>query len=403
MIVWTQIGETHVAEVAGRRGWMSPRSDGRWGWSAGAEVGVASEGDARRLVEEHLVASPPPEAPARLDESEPSEVPWRALQRLERERTAAEVAAVAAVADDGQIEGESAVVVVPAPAPAPARPGEVRRWDITPAAYQAERDHVRRTHLELLRESPALYHHHVVQGHPIPETRALRLGRALHVAVLQPHEVGALLRVEPDVNRRTNAGKEALCAWRRSLPVDAIVLSDEELDAVRSMTKALRADPLAGPLLEREGERELPLRWTDSETDLPCKVMLDLLFFTRARDRARVLDLKSTSDPTPQAWARSVATFGYHRQDAMYRDATAALTGLPVDFLFLVVRSTPPYEVVVYDLDDQAVEVGRQQLRAALRDLARRRATDNWRAPWQSTNARPTTLSLPPWAQKDIA
>lgn len=393
-ITWENSGDGWLARRGELQGGMIAAGS-RWAWRAGDRSGLDDEATARREIEVYLLAAPSPVA----EPAAAPEVPWRALQRLERER--------AEVVSPKTVEVPAQAITVeapPAPAPVlvPARPGEVRRWDITPSAYQAERDHVRRTHLELLRESPALYHHHVVLGHPTTETRALRLGRALHVAVLQPAEASALVVVEPDVNRRTNAGKAEIAAWRRALPADAIVLSEEELDTVRGMAAALRADPLAGQMLEREGERELPLRWTDSETDLPCKVMLDFLFFTRARDRARVLDLKSTSDPTPHAWTRSVVTFGYHRQAAFYGDATAALTGLPVDFLFLVVRSSPPYEVVVYDLDDQAVEVGRQQIRAALRDLARRLETSNWRAPWQGERPRPTTLSLPPWA-KDTA
>lgn len=404
LLTWSKVGETHVVMRDGQRvGLMSPVGS-RWMWDAAGVTGLDDETTARRQVEQLLGLTPASEpAQATVDfvavvgsptpTSEPlapvtSSVPWRALQRLERER---------AGVLDVVVDADAAVVPEPAPAPAPeppARPGEVRRWNITPSAYQAERDHVRRTHLELLRESPALYHHHVVQGHPIPETKELRIGRALHIAVLQPELTSRLL---VEVNRRTNAGKEALL----ELPADAVALNAGELDVVHGMAEALRTDPLAGPLLERAGERELPLRWTDAETDLPCKVMLDAMFFTRDRDRVRVLDLKSTSDPTPHAWARSAATFGYHRQDAMYRGAAAALTGLPVDFLFLVVRSSPPFEVVVYDLDDQAVEIGRQQVRAALRDLARRLENNTWRASWQGERPRPTTISLPPWALKE--
>lgn len=280
----------------------------------------------------------------------------------------------------------------------------VERWDINPDDYQAERDHVRRTHLELLRKSARLYEHRVVNGNSEPETKALRLGRALHVAVLQPAEAERLLVREPAVRRQTNAGKAELRAWRSELPEGAIVLSYDEQQLVVRMADALRRDPLAGPLLEREGETELPLRWTDPESGLPCKCMLDKYFETRDRAAVRVLDLKTTADPRPEEFAKSVAKYGYHRQDAMYRDAASRFAGgRPCSFIFLAVRSAPPFEVAVFDLDDQAVAIGRRQIRAALRQLADHAGAGDWRSRWQGVDARPTTLSLPAYALKDAS
>lgn len=282
----------------------------------------------------------------------------------------------------------------------------VERWLISPDDYQAERDHVRRTHLELLRKSARLYEHRVVHGNTEPETKALRIGRALHIAVLQSTEASELLLCQPKIKSPYSAaGKAELRAWRSELPAGVVVLksADEQL-LIRRMADALRLDPKAGPLLERDGENELPLRWTDPESGLPCKCMLDRYFETRERDAVRVLDLKSTIDPDPDAFAKSVAKFGYHRQDAMYRDATRQFAGgRPVSFIFLAVRSAPPFEVAVIDLDDQAVDVGRRQIRAALRQLADHTTTGDWRSRWQSADARPTTISLPAYALKEAA
>lgn len=292
------------------------------------------------------------------------------------------------------------------PAPPLFDGADVRLWDIDPWVYQSERDHVRRTHLELLRESAALYEHHVVRGVPVPETKALRVGRALHVAVLQPALAERLLVVEPTVNRRTKAGKAELLRWRESLATGAIVLTYDEHTAVSRMTAALRSDPRTAQLLEREGAEELPLRWTDPVTGLPCKVMLDKYFETRDGSAVRVLDLKSTNDPSEAGFVRSSAIYGYHRQDAMYRDAAQRYAGgRPIRFVFLVVRSEPPYECAIYDHDDVAVDAGRRQIRGVLNRLAKHIATGDWRAPWQGAadDLRPTTISLPAYALKEAA
>lgn len=292
----------------------------------------------------------------------------------------------------------------PIPIPPLCADAVVRFWDVDPLVYQTERAHVRRSHLELLLDSSARYEHHVVRGVPIPETKALRLGRALHVAVLQPDLAALLLAVAPVLKLRTNAGKDALARWRASLPTGAIELTRDEFTSVERMATALRSDPKTAPLLERDGATELPLEWEDRATGLPCKVMLDKFFETRAGDAVRVLDLKSSNDPTESGFARSCATFGYHRQDAMYRDAAQRYAGgRPIRFLFLVVRSEPPFECALYELDDVAVEVGRRQIRRALDRLAKHLESGDWRAPWQgpADNLQPTTISLPGYALKD--
>ena len=57
----------------------------------------------------------------------------------------------------------------------------------------------------------------------------------------------------------------------------------------------------------------------------------------------------------------------------------------------------------MFDLDDQAVAIGRRQIRAALRQLADHANAGDWRSRWQGVDARPTTLSLPSYALKDAA
>lgn len=279
---------------------------------------------------------------------------------------------------------------------------EVRYWDVAPAVYQADRSRVRRTHLELVRKSTRLYEHRVILGNAEPESKALRIGRALHVEVLQPELVEHLLVSTPKFNLRSNAGKDQLRTWRADLSPDAIVLSHGERETVRRMAEALRSDPLAAPLLERDGATELPLEWVDPETGLPCKCMLDKYFETLDGRAARVLDLKSSIDPTEDAFAKAVAKFGYHRQDAMYRDAAQRYAGgRPTRFIFIVVRNAPPYEVAVYDLDDDAVNLGRHQIRAALSKLARHSTLGQWRDSWQGAGSKPNTISLPKYAFKD--
>lgn len=291
----------------------------------------------------------------------------------------------------------------------------VQRWNVDIAEYFADRFRVSRSMLELFRKGPALYEDRYLGGGEDEDTDALRLGRALHVLTFQPDRAAELVvtDLEPeDPDEFKGKGAKARRAafnarkeeWRKSLPAGAAVLTDKQLDQATGMRNALTAK--LGELLDRErAEFEVPLEWTDDESALPCKAMIDWHYLTRARDAVLAFDLKSTSDPSPGPFTRSIVNLGYHRQAAMYADALARLYGLPVKFYLIAVRSTRPHIVArPYEIDPALIDTGRRQIRSALAAFARCRNTNTWRAPWECADAerpRPYPLAAPRWALEE--
>jgi hypothetical protein len=102
------------------------------------------------------------------------------------------------------------------------------------------------------------------------------------------------------------------------------------------------------------------------------------------------VDLKTTTDASPAAFARSVATFRYHVQASHY------LSGLhgAERFVFIAVEKTAPYAVAVYELDAAAMAAGDELRQRDMRMIADCRATGEW--PGYSDDCQ--TLSLPKWA-----
>lgn len=107
-----------------------------------------------------------------------------------------------------------------------------------------------------------------------------------------------------------------------------------------------------------------------------------------------MVDLKTTSNASPRAFARSVANFRYQVQHSFYQDVLTA-AGFEVNaFVFVAVESSPPYQVAVYILETDAVDLGR---RLYQRDLATYRnclSQDYW--PGYSDEV--MTLTLPRYA-----
>jgi exodeoxyribonuclease VIII len=114
-------------------------------------------------------------------------------------------------------------------------------------------------------------------------------------------------------------------------------------------------------------------------------------------DNSVLVDLKTTENAGPNAFAKSVANFRYHVQAAFYTDICRE-SGIDVKaFVFIAVEKNPPFAVSVYELDSDSIEVGRTLYQRNLETYRRCRETDHW--PAYSTAIE--TLTLPRWAMID--
>lgn len=144
----------------------------------------------------------------------------------------------------------------------------------------------------------------------------------------------------------------------------AIPLRSQDYAAVHAMAKALREHPIASALLTG-GTAEQKLFWTDEETGVPLRAMLD--YQRQATGRLLISDYKTTASAAPERFSRSLADLGYHVQDAFYQDAArAAELSEEVAFLLIAQEKEPPYLVSVYEPDEEAVQIGRQLMRQAI-------------------------------------
>lgn len=209
-------------------------------------------------------------------------------------------------------------------------------------------------------------------------TPAMLFGTALHAAVLEPAVFANEFAVF-DGDRRTRAGKEA---YEAILSSGAAVISRADRDAISAMVNSIRNHPIAGKLFAQPGRAEHSVFWHD-DSGLECKCRPDWWI------GSMVVDLKTTEDASPEAFSRSVINYRYHVQAAHY------MTGTKADrFLFVAVEKKAPYAVAVYELDEDALELG-HTLRA--RDLDRFMVCQASRV-WPGYSTEVETLSLPEWA-----
>ena len=215
----------------------------------------------------------------------------------------------------------------------------------------------------------------------VEPTAAMRLGSLVHCAVLEPDEL--LQRYGVCGPRNTKAGKEQAAAMAAE-GIEAV--SETDMVTALSMSDAVRQHPAAAALLTT-GKAEQSFWWDDQQTGLRCKCRPDWM------SGSVLVDLKTTTDASPAAFARSVATFRYHVQASHY---LAGLHGAE-RFVFIAVEKTAPYAVAVYELDAAAMAAGDELRQRDMRIIADCQATTEW--PGYGDDCQ--TLSLPSWALRN--
>lgn len=238
--------------------------------------------------------------------------------------------------------------------------------------------------LDRLAQSPAHYRAWVEGPQPEP-TAAMRFGSAFHALVLEPEHFAARYVVRPEgIDGRTKDGK----AWLAQAEGRTVLSADEERHML-GMHAAIYTHPAASKLI-LAGKSEVSLRWTDEITGIACKSRADYW----VPEKRLVVDLKSTDDASPSEFAKSVARFRYHIQDAMYRAAFDACGHTIDHFALVAVEKSPPYAVAVYTLDADAVRLGYAAFRQGLETMAECLRTNHWPAYDEGV----AELQLPKWA-----
>jgi hypothetical protein len=244
-----------------------------------------------------------------------------------------------------------------------------------------------------LKNSPAhCWALHINTQRPKREpTAAMRLGTLTHTAILEPDQVRHRYVVRPsDINPKTKAGQE----WA-SAQTGLEIITVEEWEMVQAQRGAIQADSELRDLLA-SGDAELSAFAVDKATGVRIKCRPDWLHFT-GPNRVRVLDLKTTAEITPDAVSKSIANFGYHRQQAHYTRTLEAI-GLTVeDFVFGFVTKAYPFFALTYRIDDESLAQGFEEVDELTALYSACLRNNNW----PLSGAGVQTVGLPRWARRE--
>jgi PDDEXK-like domain of unknown function (DUF3799) len=227
---------------------------------------------------------------------------------------------------------------------------------------------------------------------PAPK-REFDLGNAVHAAVLgEGHDIVEIVGF-------TDYKKADARALRdKAYAADKVPLLPKEKAQVDAMAKAIREHRDAGPLFAPGmGIPERSIYWTDPATGVRCRVRPDWLIIRP--EVTVIVDLKTTTDASPEACSKAIETYSYHQQGALYIDGVQAAGFAPEGARFFVAFQSKkaPYLVTLRELKDQDQDIGRARNERALRLYAECERTGEW-PDWTGPVDTIPQIGMPSWA-----
>ena len=269
-------------------------------------------------------------------------------------------------------------------------PIELGIYDCMPAEQYHAIDACSSTRLNALKRSAS----HCLQIiHDPIDSDALLLGSATHCAILEGESFGRRYAYGPDVDGRTKDGKAAKADAEIIAARDGKRLLPAKFrEQIDGMAGEVRLHPAASALIAQIRFAERTILWRDAEhNNLLCRARLD----GWCPDIGTIVDVKTTTDASPEAFAASAWKWGYWRQAAFYRRAAAAVGLEARNSVIIAVEKEAPFAVGVYRLHPDAIRAAAWELEELIEHYEECTRTDQW----LGYSSEVEDLDMPAWAK----
>ena len=267
--------------------------------------------------------------------------------------------------------------------------------DMPMSEYHADRSVYSKSMLTSLSDCPAMFKWLYIDGNDKPDSKSLRIGRAVHTLALEPELFEQSYHIF-EGTLRSNAKKEE---WAEAEKEGKTVIRDTELEQVESMAKALTQNKFAKALLDREGYVESSIFWQYDGLNYKCRP--DFM-----GNDGLLCDVKITKNVKPSLFFKDAYNYGYDISVALTAEGYEALHGKSAEeYVFVCVDSNEPHLVECYNSFEAApdtgmslLELGRLRLQKIRVTLKQCLASNSW----PQYNDGITPMSMPAWAVTHI-
>lgn len=248
-----------------------------------------------------------------------------------------------------------------------------------------------KTSLDKINRSPAHYQEWI--ANPPEQTPAMAFGSALHCAVLTSELYLKEYVIVPEFDKRTKSGKDSYSKFLSECP-DKSFITAEHAGQIERMKTAIFEHPLASQIFSN-GEAEQSFFWIDPKTGLECKARPDYLRFDGI-----CADLKTCENAGFKDFQRSVYNYRYHVQGAFFTDGIFQADKKQCsDFVLVAIEKEPPFGIMVYRLDDLAIDAGRVAYQDNLLEVKQwKEHPEAYKTVYQLSQS-PVEMPLPAWAE----
>lgn len=275
--------------------------------------------------------------------------------------------------------------------------------DIPNDVYHDDRTAASSTWLKLV-DSKTLYHlRSYLDSPPAEKSPALLMGAAVDCLIFEPDKWDQQFIVAPELNLRTNDGKAAMAALKEQASKEnKLIVRHEHHQEALATAQSVRTNPVMADILKR-GVAQPVFIWDDPVTFMRCKCKLDWY----DEETGTVYDLKTAVDASPDAFAKAVANFGYHIQQAFYMDGIRCL-GYPAKRFVFCVQEKPdnrntfeahPNLMAFYELDSDDDEAGRDAYSSSIMAIQYALRNNDW--PGYTNEV--LQITRPGWARRKDA
>lgn len=259
---------------------------------------------------------------------------------------------------------------------------------------------IRRSALWLISDSPQKFRW--AEINPEPPTPAMVFGTMVHKLLLEPETFDNEFAVVPACDRRTKEGKAIYEAFMANLDgKDVELVSSEDYETAVQMVQAAKESPYVERLLI--GEHEKAIIWTDDLTGEVCKSRLDSL--GEVNGKPLIVDYKTTTDASTDAFMRTAINLGYDFQAAFEIEAVKNGTDLCKDedptFVFIVQEKKAPFAVNILAADPMFIERGQNLFRELIGIYHDCKQSNEWYG-YLGKYSNINNVTLPAWLAKEL-
>jgi hypothetical protein len=229
------------------------------------------------------------------------------------------------------------------------------------------------------------------------------LGSCTHALLLEPYEFGSRFAVMPDFKldpknvdakgepsrHTTKWVREQQAQWRERNAGKEMVEA-RQLEKAKAMAAAIRGHRTASMWLEVSKTEQTLL---GEICGVPMKGRVDVI------NDSAILDVKTTASVSPTAFGNTVARLRYVFREAIYRELDYQTSGRRKDVYFIAVEDAAPWDVVVYQVPEVALDAAFRDVTDVLLRYQKSMESGEW--PGVDRGEDYVQLVIPNWAMPE--